>query len=38
MRPLLTVKLCVMDPRAYLRHVLDRVANHPFKHIDELLP
>jgi hypothetical protein len=27
-----------MDPEAYLRYVLDRIADHPIKHIEELLP
>jgi hypothetical protein len=27
-----------MDPEAYLRHVLERIADHPIKHIEELLP
>ena len=27
-----------MDPQAYLRHVLERIADHPINRIDELLP
>jgi hypothetical protein len=33
-----SAKLCGMDPQAYLRHVLDRIADHPIDRIDELLP
>lgn len=31
-------KLNGIDPQAYLRHVLDRIADHPSNRIDELLP
>lgn len=33
-----TAKLQGMDPEAYLRYVLERVADHPTNRIDELLP
>jgi hypothetical protein len=31
-------KLNGMDPEAYLRHVLERIADHPITRIKELLP
>ena len=31
-------KLNGIDAQAYLRHVLDRIADHPSHRIDELLP
>jgi transposase len=33
-----TAKLNGLDPQAYLREVLTRIADHPINPIDELLP
>ena len=33
-----TAKLCDVDPKAWLADVLARIADHPMKRLDELLP
>jgi transposase len=33
-----TAKLNGIDPESYLRNVLSRIADHPIKRIEELLP
>jgi transposase len=33
-----TAKLNDIDPQAYLRYVLERIADHPINRIDEMLP
>jgi hypothetical protein len=33
-----TAKLNGLNPEAYLRHALERIADHPINLIDELLP
>lgn len=33
-----TAKLNGIDPEAYLRYVIERIADHPISRIEELLP
>ena len=35
---IVTARLNDVDPQAWLADVLDRIASHPAKHLDELLP
>ncbi|KVT14999.1 hypothetical protein WT24_07085 [Burkholderia sp. MSMB1078WGS] len=36
--PIGTARLNGLDPEVYLAYVLERVADHPINHFDELLP
>jgi transposase len=33
-----TAKMCRINPQAYLADVLNRIADHPIRQIDTLLP
>ena len=33
-----SARLNGLDPQAYLRHVIERIVDHPITRIDELLP
>ncbi len=33
-----TAKMNGIDPQAYLRNVIERIADHPINRVDELLP
>jgi hypothetical protein len=33
----MSCRLCGLDPEAYLRHVFERIAEHPINKIEELL-
>lgn len=35
---LCTAKLNGLNPKAYMTHVFERIADHPVNRIDELLP
>ena len=33
-----TAKMSALDPQAYLADILERIHDHPARHLDEILP